>query len=50
MEFIIVTQIMTVTLSSKNEVMMEKPIYIGFAFLELSKRLIYTTYYDKLQP
>ena len=29
---------------------MDKPIYLGFAVLELSKILMYETYYDKLQP
>ena len=29
---------------------MDKPIYLGFAILELSKILMYETYYDKLQP
>ena len=29
---------------------MDKPIYLGFALLELSKLLMYETYYDKLQP
>ena len=33
-----------------NEVLMEKPIYLGFSVLELSKLLMYETYYDKLQP
>ena len=28
---------------------MEKPIYLGFCTLELSKLLMYETYYDKLQ-
>ena len=28
---------------------MDKPIYLGFAILELSKLLMYETYYDKLQ-
>ena len=32
-----------------NVVKMEKPIYLGFCILELSKLLIYETYYDKLQ-
>ena len=32
-----------------NVVKMEKPIYLGFAILELSKLLMYETYYDKLQ-
>ena len=34
----------------KNEVLMDKPIYLGFTVLELSKLLMYETYYDKLQP
>ena len=34
----------------KNEFFMNKPIYLGFAVLELSKLLMYETYYDKLQP
>ena len=29
---------------------MNKPIYLGFAVLELSKLHLYETYYDKLQP
>ena len=29
---------------------MDKPIYLGFAVLDLSKLLMYETYYDKLQP
>ena len=29
---------------------MDKPIYLGFTVLELSKLLMYETYYDKLQP
>ena len=29
---------------------MEKPIYLVFAVLELSKLHMYETYYDKLQP
>ena len=29
---------------------MEKPIYLGFAVIELSKLSKYETYYDKLQP
>ena len=33
----------------QNEVLMDKPIYLGFTVLELSK-LMYETYYDKLQP
>ena len=34
----------------KNEVVMDKPIYLGFTVLELSKLHMYETYYDKLQP
>ena len=32
-----------------NVIKMEKPIYLGFTILELSKLLMYETYYDKLQ-
>ena len=34
----------------KNEVVMDKAIYVGFAILELSKLYMYETYYDTLQP
>ena len=34
----------------QNEVLMDKPIYLGFTVLELSKLLMYETYFDKLQP
>ena len=34
----------------QSEVLMEKPVYLGFIVLELSKLLTYETYYDKLQP
>ena len=34
----------------QNEVLMEKPIYLAFAVLELSKLLMYETFYDILQP
>ena len=34
----------------QNEVLMDKPIYLGFSVLELSKLLMYETHYDKLQP
>ena len=34
----------------QNEVLIDKPIYLGFNVLELSKLLMYETYYDKLQP
>ena len=33
-----------------REVKMDKPIYLGFSVLELSKLLMYETYYDTLQP
>ena len=33
-----------------NEVLMDKPIYVGFSVLELSKLHMYETYYDILQP
>ena len=34
----------------QNEVLMDKPIYLGFTVLELNKLLMYETYYDILQP
>ena len=34
----------------QNEVLMDKPIYLGFVILELSKLLKRETYYDRLQP
>ena len=34
----------------ENEVKMDKPIYLGFSVLELSKIHMYETYYDILQP
>ena len=34
----------------QNEVVMDRPIYLGFAILEISKLLMYETYFDKLQP
>ena len=34
----------------KNEVVMDKAIYVGFSILELSKLHMYETYYDTLQP
>ena len=34
----------------QNEVLTDKPIYLGFSGLELSRILMYETYYDKLQP
>ena len=35
---------------NKNEVVMDKAIYVGFTILELSKLHMYETYYDTLQP
>ena len=34
----------------QNEVLMDKPFYLGVAVLQLSKLLMYETYYDSLQP
>ena len=34
----------------QNEVLVDKPIYLGFTVLELSKLIMYETYYDKLLP
>ena len=34
----------------QNEVLLDKPIYLGFSVSELSRFLMYETYYDKLQP
>ena len=34
----------------QTEVLIDKPIYLGFSVLELSKLLMYETFYDKLQP
>ena len=34
----------------QNEVLMDKPIYLGFSVLKLSKLLMYETQYDKIQP
>ena len=34
----------------QNQIVMDKAIYVGFAFLELSKLHMYETYYDTLQP
>ena len=37
-------------LEKDHEILMDKPIYLGFAILELSKLHMYETYYDTLQP
>ena len=34
----------------QSEVLTDKPTYLGFAILQLSKVLMYETYFDKLQP
>ena len=34
----------------QNEVLKDKPIYLGLSVLDLSKLLMYETYYEKLQP
>ena len=34
----------------QNEILIDKPNYLGLAILELSYLLMYETYYDKLQP
>ena len=34
----------------QNEVLMDKPIYLGFSVLKLSKLHMYETYFDTLQP
>ena len=34
----------------QNEALMDKPIYLGFAVLNLYKLHMYETYYDKLNP
>ena len=39
-----------IIIHSKNEELMDKPIYLGFALLTLSNLHMYETYYDKLQP
>ena len=36
-------------LEKEHEILMDKPIYLGFAILELSKLHMYETYYDTLQ-
>ena len=35
---------------NQNEVLRDKPIYAGFAILELSKLTMYESNYDKSQP
>ena len=38
-----------IAIFKKKVVKMEKPIYLAFVILELSKLLMYETCYDKLQ-
>ena len=37
-------------LEKEHEILLDKPTYLGFAILELSKLHMYETYYDSLQP
>ena len=37
-------------LEREHEILMDKPTYLGFAILQLSKLHMYETYYDTLQP
>ena len=37
-------------LEKEHEILKDKPIYLGFAILELSELHMYETYYDTLQP
>ena len=37
-------------LEKGHEILMDKPIYLGYAIFELSKLHMYETYYDTLQP
>ena len=34
----------------QKEIVMDRPNFLGFVILELTKLIIYETYYDKLQP
>ena len=34
----------------QKEVLVDKPLYLGFSVLDLSKLFMYETYYDNLQP
>ena len=43
-------QITIVICLNKMKILMDRPVYIGFSVLDLSKLLMYETYYDKLQP
>ena len=43
-------KIVIVIFFSQKEVLMDKPIYLRFVVLELSKISNYETYYDELQP
>jgi len=50
MSFMNHRQIMIVIHSNKLKYLWDKPIYVRFAILELSKLHMYESYYDKLQP
>ena len=39
-----------IVIHSKNEAVMDKAFYVGFALIELSKLHMHETYYDKSQP
>ena len=43
-------KIMIAILLNKMKFLMDKPLYLGFSVLELSKLYMYSTYYDILQP
>ena len=34
----------------QNEVLMDKPVFLGISVFELNKLLMYETYYDELPP
>ena len=50
MEFINHMKNVLVTFTKKIEIFMDKPFYFGFAVLELSKFIMFETFYHKLQP
>ena len=50
MEFIIFIQFLIFLHLKKKEVLLDKPICLGFIILELNTLLMYGTYCDQLQP
>ena len=50
MEFIGHMKTVIVMYLKKQKVVMDRPIYLGYAVLELGKLHMYETYYDELQP